>query len=814
MQILVQDFRYSIRQLRRSPGFTVVSLVVLALGIGVSTAMFTVLNGVLLRKPAFPHIDRLVTIAEPRGTVENFWAVSLPDARDWRAQNHSLEQLAYYQQGSGRVERETGTQKVDVFRVSGNFFSTLGVAPVAGRTFTDADEQSKARLVIISYQLWKEWFGSDRKALGQTMKIDGQLYQIVGVMPNDFAFRLGQPLMMWTPFAATADDENRDSQALDVVARLRPGVELDQARTELNGIQAGLARAYARDNLPDHVSMRRYWDTVVGSVRPALLLLAAAVALIWLVACANVASLILTRNSVRQRELAIRRALGAGRLRLVRQLLTENLLLSLLASAVGLALAWVMVRTLEQRLLKSLNVHQHVAFKIDSTVLLIVLALSVISTLVFGLMPAIKASGASVFDGLQARTAESSTRHARMRNALIMGEIALSLVLLTGAGLLLRTLYLLHHVPLGFATENIVTSSLSIPNGRYDKENINLALYQPLIERIEQIPGVQSAAVTSVMPLKRGFQMVGMFDIAGRNAVSPDKKPQGDLRFSSPEYPQTLGIVVERGRFFDSRVDTPTSQPVAVVNHTFAARYLPGEDPTTKALSMGKEKGWSAVPIVGVIADVRETAVNLPPGPEIHLSTTQLEPGMKFYQIGSVFAQIAVRTRQNPAALIATIRKTAHDLAPDVATGNFDTMTQVVEDSLGNQTLAAKLVGLFALATLLIAVTGLYGLLSYSVRQRVHEIGIRMALGAQRRKVVVMVLRHALVLLVCGVAAGIALSLFPSRLIRSFLYGVTDHDAITIAAVSLLLCLCGMMAAYLPARRAASVDPMQALRTE
>jgi predicted permease len=813
MQTL-QDLRYSIRQLRHNPGFAAVSLLVLALGIGVSIAMFTVLNGVLLRKPAFGDIERLVTIAEPRGTIETFWGVSLPDVRDWRTQDHGLEQIAYYRPGSGRVERDSGTQKVDVFPVSSNFFTTLGVPPALGRTFTEADEQSKARVVVVSHQVWQEWFGANRKIEGQSIKIDGEFYQIVGVMPQWFAFPRGQFLRIWKPFAATADDERRDQEELDVLGRIRPGVTLQQAETELSGIQSRLAYTYPADKIPDHVVMRRYWDTVVGNVRPALLLLAGAVALIWLVACANVASLILTRNSVRQREIATRLALGAGKLRLVRQLLTENMLLSLLASAVGLAIAVITIRLLEQRLLKDLTLTGEVTLHMDFRVLLIVLALSVVSTLVFGLLPAIKASGTPVQYGLQTRSGEGSTRQNRLRNALVVGEIALSLLLLTAAGLLLRTLYSLRHVPLGFSTENIVTSGFSIPSGRYATESVNLALYQPLIERIEQIPGVQSAAVTSVMPLRKAFSMVGMFGIAGRKELSPDRIPQADLRFSSPEYPQTLGIAVERGRFFDSRIDTPTSQPVAVVNHAFAARYLQGEDPITKALSMGQPKEWNAVPIVGVIADVRERAVNLPPGPEIHLSTTQLAPGAKYYQIGSVFAQIAVRTRQNPATVIAAIRKAAHDLAPDVATGDFETMTQVVEDSLGSQTLAAKLVGLFAAATLLIAVAGLYGLLSYSVRQRVHEIGIRMALGAQRRAVVTMVLQHALILLACGLAGGIALAVATSRLIRSFLYGVSERDTTTIIAVSLLLCLCGMIAAYLPARRAARVDPMEALRTE
>lgn len=814
MQILMQDLRYALRQIRKTPGFAAITILVLSLGIGVSTAAFTVLNAVLLRKPAFPEINRLVTLAEPRGEQEQFWGVSLLNVRDWRAQSHSLEQIAYYYETTARWERDSSTQKLDAFPVSANFFATLGVRPALGRTFTDEEEQAKARVVVLDHTLWQESFASDPKVLGKTLKLNGEFYQVIGVMPGGFEFPLKESRAVWEPLASTPEQESRDSSLLTAFGRLRSGVSLEQAQTELSTIQKTIAQGNVKDDLPDHVVVRRYWDTIVGKVRPALLLLAGAVALIWLVACANVASLMLTRNSVRQREIAIRRALGAGRLRLVRQLLTENMVYSLIAGATGLGLAFLAVRLLEHRVIKLLSIQSDVSLRVDSNVLLMLIALSLISTLVFGLLPAIQASGTTMQTGLQGKSGQSSGRQSRLRDSLVVAELAVSLLLLVAAGLLLRTLSSLHHVPLGFSTENIITSAFIIPQERYQSQNVSLALYEPMIERVKQIPGVQSAAITSVMPLKRGFQMVGMFGIAGRKKLKPSELPQADLRFSSPEYPQTLGITVERGRFFDANIDTPTSQPVVVVNHAFAAKYLQGEDPTQKALAMGRQPGWRAVPIVGVIADVRQTAVDLPAAPEIHLSTSQLALDAPFYNIGSGFAQLAVRTRQKPEALIAEIRKAAHDVAPEVATGEFNTMTEVVEDTLGSQTLAARLVSLFAGATLLIAITGLYGLLSYSVGQRTQEIGIRMALGAQRRSVLVMVLRRAFLLLLLGLSVGIALAFSTSRLIRSFLYGVGERDALTTMAVSLLLCLCGILAAYLPARRAALVDPIEALRTE
>ncbi|HEY6253269.1 MAG TPA: ABC transporter permease [Candidatus Angelobacter sp.] len=814
MQTFLQDLRYAVRQIRNQPGFAAVTILVLALGIGVSTATFTVLNAVLLRKPAFSEINRLVTLAEPRGEQQEFWGVSLPDVRDWRAQSRSMEQIAYYYPDSARWERDSGTTSLDVIPASANFFATLGVQPALGRTFSAEEEQAKAKVVVLNHAMWQESFASDRKVLGQTLKLNGAFYEIIGVMPGGFEFPLREPRAVWKPLASTADDEKRESSLLTVFGRLRPGFSVDQAQIELSTIQKAIAQGNAKDDLPDRVAVRRYWDTIVGKVRPALLLLAGAVVLIWLVACANVASLMLTRNSVRQREIAIRRALGAGRLRLVRQLLTENMLYSAIAAGLGFGLALAAVRLLEHRLVSVLSLQGDVSLRMDTTVLLMLIALSVVSTLVFGLLPALQASAAPVQKGLQVKSGHTSGRQSRLRDSLVVGELAVSLLLLVAAGLLLRTLSSLHHVPLGFSTENIITSAFVIPQDRYQTQSVTVTLYEPMIERIKQIPGVQSAAITSVMPLKRGFEMVGMFGIAGRKRLKPSEMPQADLRFSSPEYPRTMGITVERGRFFDGSIDTPTSQPVAVVNHAFAAKYLPGEDPTQKALSMGRRSGWSAVPIVGVIADVRQRAVELPAAPEIHLSTTQLAVGAPFYNVGSNFAQIGVRTLQKPETLIAAIRKAAHDVAPEVATGDFNTMTEVVEDTLGSQTLAARLVSLFAGATLLIAITGLYGLLSYSVRQRTQEIGIRMALGAQRNNVLVMVLRRALLLLLLGLSLGVVLAFSTSRLLRSFLYGVHERDVMTTVAVSLLLCLCGILAAYLPARRAASVDPIEALRTE
>ncbi len=485
MRPILQDLHYAIRQLRNNPGFAVVTILVLALGIGVSTATFTVLNAVLLRKPAFAGIDRLVTLEEPRGPEQRIWGVPLLDVRDWRAQNHSLEQIAYYEVDNARWERDSGTQTVDIVACSGNFFSTLGVQPFLGRTFSQDEERAKAKVVLLNYSQWQESFASDRNIIGHPMKLNGDFYQIIGVMPKGFAYPLGEVRELWTPMAVTAEQEQeRGVLSVTAFGRLRRGVTPEQAQSELSAIQKGISLANPKDDLPDQVLVRRYWDTIVGNIRPSLLLLAAAVALIWLVACANVAGLMLTRNSVRQREIAVRRALGAGKLRLVRQLLTENLLYSMIAGALGLLFAFGVVRGLEHRLVREISVQGNASLRMDSIVLWLVLALSIVSTLLFGLLPALQASAAPMQHGLQVKSGYATGGQGRLRDGLVIGEIAVSLLLLVAAGLLLRTLSALHHVPLGFSAKNIITSGFSIPPDRYAKESVNLALYQPIVERI------------------------------------------------------------------------------------------------------------------------------------------------------------------------------------------------------------------------------------------------------------------------------------------------------------------------------------------
>jgi predicted permease len=813
MGTLLVDLRYALRQLRHNPAFALLAITVLALGIGTSTAMCTVLRGVLFRPVPFPHPRSLVAIQEPRGPVSSFWNVEKRDFRDWQRTQHSLDQLAWHEGGMGTVEAPGGAQRINHDAVSANFFATLGVRPMLGRDFTATDEKQQTRTVILSYLVWHSAFHDDPSILGRSVRLDKLAYHVIGIMPRGFTFPLWDDVAVYTPPGSGPTAGQDDFPSLDVIGRLHSGVSITQAQAELSAIQANIARTRTSKEGPpaDHVLIRRWWDTVVGDVRPALLAFAAAVLLVWLVACANVASLQLTRNSARERELAVRSALGAARSRIVRQLLTEGLLLSATASLFGLGLSIGLLRIIQHTLLRSIATGAS-AFHIDAAVLAAIVTLTFASTLLFGLLPAVSAARSSAQQGLQARAATATRRQNRLRDILIAAELSVTVLLLVASGLLLRSLQDLHHVPLGFRTDNILTTGMTIEPGRYDKTSANTALFDPLMTRLRQLPGVESVAI-STMPLDNSFTMSGMFDITGRKAARPQDKPQGNLRFASPDFPATFGIAVERGRFFRQGLDTPDSQPVVVVNHAFAARYLRGIDPLTAHIDIGDKAPWSGVPIVGVLADTHDDSIAGQPSPAIYLSTTQLGPKNNFNAVAASFAQVAVRTR-TPLDLTESIHHVLREVAPQIPLTDVQTMQQIVADSLGSQTLAARLISLFAAATLLIAVVGLYGLIAYSVRQRTREIGVRMALGAQRSQVVALFLRRALTLVASGLAIGLVASLFATRLLRSYLYGVRSSDPVTLAAVSFLLLLCAGLAAWLPSHRAATIDPSQALRAE
>jgi predicted permease len=765
-----------------------------------------------------PYVDahQLAIADQPIQPGDNtFAAVSGPNARDWREQSRLVQQLSYYDERRTSLAYRSSTSVVHGISASSNLFSVLGVQPILGRSITEVDHTARAKVAVLSYDLWKEFFGSDPGIINQDIQLNGQSYRVIGVMPSSFSFPFGQNWTLWTPLGHGSwdpDETQRDRSAFQVLLRLMPGVSPARAQVELTGIQQRIAQQYKNLPLVDHVRVRSYREYLVGDVKPAVLALAVAVAFVWLTACVNVASLLVARYEARQHDLAVRSALGAGTGRLVAQLFTENLILSGAAGLLGLAIAQMIIRVLKHFLLQNLPAAADI--RLNHAVLFALLGFTILSAIIFGFVPALQAARAPLNDRLRAGSAIGLGRRTSLRKALVVGELALSLVLLAGAGLLLRSLYALHHVPLGFSTENLVTIHFALPFGRFATRDVNNTFYKPLIQSVENLPGVKSASITSVLPLQQGTPLRGSFGIVGQQALRPDQVPQGELRFSSPGYPQTLGIPVGLGRFF-TETDTPETQPVVVVNQAFATRYFPGQNPIGKQLAMHPSGPWSRVPIVGVLKDVHQAAIVLPAEPEIHLSTTQLSPeGNPLYMASCLFAQLAVRSALPASQVVPELLDAARKLAPDFTPNTAETMEEIVGDSIGSQTLAARLMSIFAGSALLIAVAGIYGVLTYSVIQRRREMAIRMALGAKRSDVLMLVLKNAALMLTLGLGAGISMSMLVARAIKSFLFGVSGHDAMTIVSVCVLLAGCGMIAAFVPARRAASIEPMEALRIE
>lgn len=801
------DLRFALRQIRRHPGFALCTMLVLALGIAAGTAMFSVVDAVLLQSLPYPNAQQLVTVREPRGAARVFWGASHPDVLDWQRGQHSLQDLAFYQDDRRSLRGQSATSVVNAAEASSNLFAVLGVQPALGRGFSPAEMKQKAPVAVLSHDLWERWYRGDPGALGRTIATTKGDYTVIGVMPAGFRFPYdpNDAADLFLPYQADSPDL-RDDIGLQVLGRLKSGVSVAGAQAELSGIQAGIARAYGKSELPARVVVTRYAEELTGDAAPPLEALAAAVGLVWLIACCSATGLLLARFAARRDELAVRAALGAGRGRIARQWLLEVFVLGLGGLAGGLALAEGSLLLLRHFLLTRLPFASDI--HLSGLVWAVLAGLTLVTVLVVGAVPAWLAARAPAAEALRGAHASSGRAHARLRNGLVAGEIALALVLLAATGLLLRTLEHLRQVPLGYSTTNLLTARLTIPDGRYDHQSVYQALEQPLLQRVEALPGVESAAVSSILPLTRGVMVMGMLQIPGRR---PDQQPQGDLRFTSPSYLQTMGMHMESGRFFNPAKDTPNSPLAMVVNHAFAAKYFPGQQIAGTEIPVF---GKIHVTIIGVLADAHERNLNQAIAPVMHYSTSQLTPGSPFYNLGEQFVQLAVRTRADPDSEIGAIRATLHDLAPDVAVQKFSTMQQLVTDALGSQILAARLLGIFAVAALTIALTGLYGLLAQAVTQRRRELGIRMALGAERRQIQRLVLGQAAWLIGTGMAGGLAISLLAAGVLSAYLYRVPVRDPLTLMVVCALLAVCGLLAAWLPARWAAAVAPAEALRAD
>ena len=828
-----QDIRYAFRQLRRSPGFAASVIGTLALGIAATAAMFTVVDHVLLERLPYKSPGRLVEMFEGGISQNETYAAPYLDIAAWREQMHAFESIAFYGgaiNGRSFLQGNGTAVQVNFTRVSANLFSTLGVSPQLGAGLPNKPESfaksGDASEVVLSDSAWRTVLGGDRNIIGKTIHINDEPFIVVGVMPRGFFFpQRGYEFHdIWAPMALGEKDRGRtyDTPNYSVVARLKPGVSMASADAELNSVQARVAEGYTDPEWRQRakqISIKKFSSASMQGTgqRRALWALTAASGLLWLIACVNATNLLLARASARQREIAMRGALGASRGRLVQQLIVEGLTLSGAAALVGIALAMAAVSIFHHTLQQQLSIS--VPAMPSGAVLAALVALTLISAAISSAWPALLAARTPIEPslrqgGLQSGT--SRTQH-RLRGGLVIAEIAMSLALLAACGLLLRTIYALRHVTLGFRTDHIIVANLEIPTYRFSKTNASANIYQPLLERVQHLPGIDAAGLMTDVPLGHHFLMQISLYKKSTTPGTQSSAVTASFKTVSPALQKVFAFPMLKGRYFTPE-DTASADPVLVVNRAFAKAFSPEEQDPGKIIGkklLTMQKGGKEATVIGVLDDFHQYNVGEPSQPEVEVSLSQLTPDSGFYTVlEGIAMDLAVRTRRNPSEVIPELREALKQASPELAGSDFTTMDQIVEDSYGSQMMAARLLEIFAGSALLLCVAGLYGLLAYVVSQRTREMGVRFALGAERSDVVWLVMRQAGVLIVAGVAIGLGLAFLSGKLVRTYLFGVSPHDGWTLAAVAIVLMLSGAVAAYLPALRAAGVDPVQALRAE
>ncbi|HEV2913882.1 MAG TPA: ABC transporter permease [Pyrinomonadaceae bacterium] len=803
-----QDLRYGLRMMLKNPAFTAVAVLALGLGIGANTAIFSVVNSILLRPLPFREPDRLVTVMHNYPKLDLIAPVSPPGFEDYRARTDVFENAGASSGGSFNLTGEGEPERIQARGVTAGFFETLGVEAALGRTFLpEEDKPGNEHVVVLSNGLWQRRYGADPGVVGRTITLDGEGYTVVGVMPAGFRF-YGQD-DAWAPLALNAEmmsPNRRGSEFLLMIARLKPGVSFEQAQAAMNSVASQIRQDNPQQYPSDSdwgVRVKPVYEEMVADIRPALLVLLGAVGFVLLIACANVANLLLARASVRRKEIAIRTALGAGRWRLVRQLLTESVLLSITGGGLGLLLAVWGVDVLVK--LNQNNIPRAREIGIDARVLAFTFGLSLVTGVLFGLAPALQASRTQLTDALKegGRTSGGSHR-ARFRSLLVVTEIALALVLLIGAGLMVKSFSRLSHVDPGFQPQNLLTMQVALPVTKYKEDKQIGDFFRQALEKIKSLPGVQSEGAVSQLPLS-GSVASGFFTIEGQEA-SGEQRPHTDLRASSPEYLQTMGIPLLKGRYFNER-DTDSSPNVAIIDETLARRYWPGADPVGRRISYNRRDGkpvWRE--IVGVVGAIKHKALDADYRGQLYFPHPQ-----------NPWSNMSLVVRSNtadPASLTAAVRSAIQAVDKDQPVYRVMTMETMVAESVAQHRFSMFLLTLFAVVAVALAVVGLYGVMSYGVSQRTHEIGIRMALGAQARDVLRMVVGQGFVLALLGVGAGLLGALALTRVMSSLLFGVSATDPFMFVSVPLILAGVALLACYLPARRATKVDPMVALRYE
>ncbi len=809
MNNLWLDLRYGGRMLLKKPGFTLIAVLTLALGIGANTAIFSLVSAVLLRPLNFPESERLVMIWEGVAALGVTGDTPAPaNYADWKAQSQSFADMAALEQRNYNLTGDGEPEKIFAFGVGANFFPLLGAQPALGRNFTtDEDKPGASKVAIISHALWQSRYGGERSILGRDIELNGERYTVVGVMPPDFQFQVPDT-RLWVPIALTPEQlANRDIHFLNVVARLKPGVTVAQANADIGAITERIATAYPDSSQGLSASVVPLHDDLAGDVRRPFTMLLVAVAFVLLISCANIAGVLLSRAAARQREIAVRAALGASRWRIVRQLLTESLLLGVLGGSLGTLLALWTFTFLQQ--LVPAGLRTATTLQLDWPVLGFTLAVSLLAGVIFGLAPALAAAKTDLNEALKQGSGRTGFGAAQrwLRSSFVVAEVALSLVLLVGAGLLVQTLYKLRGQYADLHPEHVLTVRTQLLGDRYHEHEQRVPFYDGVLQRVAHLPGVVAAGYTTAVPLVWKGGANGL-TLEGRQADA-NTIWNANHRQISPDYFSAIGIALRAGRAFNAQ-DNEHGVPVAIINETMARKFWPGESPVGKRFKIGgMDDPTPWLTVVGIVADVRQMGADAPVKAEMYVPYWQKQP-FAFYAP----RDLVIRAAGEPTALVAAVRQAVHEVDPTQPLASIRTLDEVLGRETAQRRVGMILLTTFAGLALLLAALGIYGVLSYFVVQHTPEIGVRMALGAQSGDVLRLIIGKGMRLALMGVAVGLVGAFALTRLLGSLLFEVQATDPLTFGLLALLLTLVALVACYIPARRATKVDPMVALRYE
>lgn len=805
MSSLWFDLRYALRLLLKNPGFTLVAVVVLALGIGANSAIFSVVDAVLLRPLPFKDADRLVMLWGTEPQLKKA-PILIREFLDWKEQSRDFEHIAAYTEDNFTLITTESPERIKGVRVSSNFFDLLNVAPASGRTFLPGEDAPGGNhVVVISHDLWQNRLGADPAIVGRQIRLNGESFTVVGVLPADFRFIESGDL--WLPLALSRDSGSQKLRYLKVVARLKPGVTLALAQADMDALARNLRERYPDTGQQTGVKVVALQDEVVGDVRQSLLVLFGAVGFVLLIACANVANLLLARATGRRKEIAVRLALGATRSRVVRQLLTESVLLALVGGTIGLLVAFWGKNLLRLGLSGAPFSSSYIdKIGLDWRVLCFMLATSVLTGVVFGLTPALHATRQDLNESLkrEGRGTVLGSRRNPWPMLLMLLEVSVALALLIGAGLMIRSFLHLQSVEPGFNPHNVLTMRINLPTSKYKSGAEQAAFFRDVTERVKSLPGVRYAGAINNLPLSN-TNINGVFMIEGHEPWPPGGEPLAEFRLITPEYLSAMEIPLLKGRPFND-ADNDKAPGIALINETMARRFWGGEDPLGKRLRLGRnEDNLPYLTIVGIVGDVKHFGLDRQPRPEVYIPHPQ-------YPVPAM--TLVVRTVNEPANLAPSVRAQVNALDPDQPVYNVMTLESLLDESVAQPRIYTKLLGAAAVIAVLLAALGIYSVIAYSVNQRRHEIAVRMALGAQPRHLLRMVVLQGMIPALGGVLVGLGLAFTLTRLISTMLFGVSSTDPWTFASISLLLTVVALLASYIPARKVTQIDPVKILRNE